>query len=109
MDSEGGCVPLVVPLAPVSTQCQFWCKITAAPTKRQCSATVALWKSPFSRPKNAVPGVRKAVLNVDLMLDTQEVTGSSPVSPNHLSRDMSTTCESYTSRRSARKPRKVST
>ncbi len=68
-------------LAAVSIQCLSWCKFTVAPTKRQCSATVGLWERPFSRPRNVVLGSRLWVLDMERMLDTQEVVGSSPISP----------------------------
>ena len=68
------------PLA-VSVLCQFVPKIAVAPRQRHRCTNVALCTSPDFGPKNAVPGFMKRVFGSDLLLDTQEVTGSSPVSP----------------------------
>ena len=101
-------IPRIARPMAVSTQCQFLCKTSVAPSKRQCSATVALWKSPFSRSKNVVPGSRKAVLDDEVMLNTQEVTGSSPVSPIAVTRCGAKSYGFCTPARSPRKRQKLS-
>ncbi len=70
----------------VSLWCLPVCKISVEPTKRQCSATVIGFMITHFHAKNGVFDMITAVLNEDPLLDTQGVTGSSPVSPNDVSR-----------------------
>ncbi len=65
----------------VSVWCQLPCKASVARPQRQRSATVMGLRMLLFTPKNAVLGVVRSVSDVECLLDTQEVTGSSPVSP----------------------------
>ena len=70
----------------VSLWCLPGCNTNVKPTKRQCSATVIGLMITHFHVKNGVFESIMMVLNVDRLLDTQGVTGSSPVSPNDVSR-----------------------
>jgi len=66
----------------VSTLCQPTRKLSEGPTKLRRYTTVGRRENPFLADKIAVPVSAGSLLDPDSLLDTQEVTGSSPVSPN---------------------------
>ncbi len=70
---------------PVSLWCHRVRKASVASPKRQCSATTTGSRMAQFHTKNRVLGAVEPVLIQDVLLDTQEVTGSSPVSPSDTS------------------------
>ena len=64
----------------VSDWCLLPCETSVTPPQRQRYATAKGSTTPVFTPKNGVLVVMRAVSEVDVLLDTQEVTGSNPTS-----------------------------
>ena len=65
-------------------RCLFSVLEVVRSTKRQRSASVMVSEIPHIHVRNHVLGVAGQVFGLDLLLDTQEFTDSSPVSPMHV-------------------------
>ena len=79
--------------APVEVQWKSHPDATRILLARHLHTTGMFFNSAIFSPKNAVLGAENAAPESGIMLDTQEVTGSSPVSPNHVTYAASKTYE----------------